>query len=251
MDKDITVKVKVWRQRGPKEKGEFKIYDIATINQGTSFLEMLDILNEQLVNKGEEPIVFDHDCREGICGMCSLFVNGHAHGPATGATTCQLYMRRFHDGETITIEPWRSAGFPVIRDLMVDRYAYDKIIQAGGFVSVNTGGIPDANCIPIPQDDAEMAMDAAACIGCGACAAACKNGSAMLFVSAKVSQLALLPQGKVEGARRAKAMVAKMDELGFGNCTNTRACEMECPKNVSVSNIARMNREFICAKLKD
>ena len=182
---------------------------------------MLDILNEQLVNEGKEPIVFDHDCREGICGMCSLYVNGHPHGPATGATTCQLYMRRFHDGETITIEPWRSAGFPVIRDLMVDRYAYDKIIQAGGFTSVNTGGVPDATV------------------------------SAMLFVSAKVSQLALLPQGKVEAARRAKAMVAKMDELGFGNCTNTRACEMECPKNISVSNIARLNREFICAKLQD
>ena len=172
-------------------------------------------------------------------------------GPATGATTCQLYMRRFHDGETITIEPWRSAGFPVIRDLMVDRSAYDKIMQAGGFVSVNTGGVPDANAIPIPKKDADLAMDAAACIGCGACAAACKNGSAMLFVSAKVSQLALLPQGRVEAARRAKAMVAKMDELGFGNCTNTRACEMECPKNISVSNIARLNREFLKAKLKD
>ncbi|SEF69737.1 MULTISPECIES: succinate dehydrogenase/fumarate reductase iron-sulfur subunit [Parabacteroides] len=251
MDKDINISVKVWRQRGPKEKGQFETYQLKNINQGTSFLEMLDILNEQLINEGKEPIVFDHDCREGICGMCSLYVNGHAHGPATGATTCQLYMRRFHDGETITIEPWRSAGFPIIRDLMVDRYAYDKIIQAGGFVSVNTGGVPDANSIAIPRDDAEMAMDAAACIGCGACAAACKNGSAMLFVSAKVSQLALLPQGKIEASRRAKAMVAKMDELGFGNCTNTRACEMECPKNISVSNIARMNREFIWAKLKD
>lgn len=251
MDKNINISVKVWRQKGPKEKGQFETYPLKDIHQGTSFLEMLDILNEQLVNSGKEPIVFDHDCREGICGMCSLYVNGHAHGPATGATTCQLYMRRFHDGETITIEPWRSAGFPIIRDLMVDRYAYDKIIQAGGFVSVNTGGVPDANAIAIPRADAEMAMDAAACIGCGACAAACKNGSAMLFVSAKVSQLALLPQGKIEAARRAKAMVAKMDELGFGNCTNTRACEMECPKNISVSNIARMNREFITAKLQD
>jgi len=251
MDKDINITLKVWRQKGPNVKGQFETYQLKNINQGTSFLEMLDILNEQLISEGKEPVVFDHDCREGICGMCSLYVNGHPHGPATGATTCQLYMRRFHDGETITIEPWRSAGFPVIRDLMVDRYAYDKIIQAGGFVSVNTGGVPDANAIPIPKPDAEMAMDAAACIGCGACAAACKNGSAMLFVSAKVSQLALLPQGKVEAARRAKAMVAKMDELGFGNCTNTRACEMECPKNISVSNIARLNREFICAKLQD
>ncbi len=250
MDKDIKVTLKVWRQRGPKEKGQFETYPME-IHQSVSFLEMLDILNERLVKEGKEPIVFDHDCREGICGMCSLYVNGHPHGPATGATTCQLYMRRFHDGETISIEPWRSAGFPVIRDLMVDRSAYDKIMQAGGFVSVNTGGVPDANAIPIPKKDADLAMDAAACIGCGACAAACKNGSAMLFVSAKVSQLALLPQGRVEAARRAKAMVAKMDELGFGNCTNTRACEMECPKNISVSNIARLNREFLKAKLKD
>lgn len=251
MDKDINVTLKVWRQRSPKEKGKFETYQMKNINQSVSFLEMLDILNEQLVNEGKDPIVFDHDCREGICGMCSLYVNGHPHGPATGATTCQLYMRRFHDGETITIEPWRSAGFPVIRDLMVDRSAYDKIMQAGGFVSVNTGGVPDANSIAISKKNADLAMDAAACIGCGACAAACKNGSAMLFVSAKVSQLALLPQGKVEAARRAKAMVAKMDELGFGNCTNTRACEMECPKNISVSNIARLNREFISAKLHD
>ena len=250
MDKDIKVTLKVWRQRGPKEKGQFETYPME-IHQSVSFLEMLDILNERLVKEGKEPIVFDHDCREGICGMCSLYVNGHPHGPATGATTCQLYMRRFHDGETITIEPWRSAGFPVIRDLMVDRSAYDKIMQAGGFVSVNTGGVPDANAIPIPKKDADLAMDAAACIGCGACAAACKNGSAMLFVSAKVSQLALLPQGRVEAARRAKAMVAKMDELGFGNCTNTRACEMECPKHVTISHIARLNREFLKAKFKD
>ena len=251
MDKDINVTLKIWRQKGPKEKGHFETYPMNNINQSVSFLEMLDILNERLVNEGKEPVVFDHDCREGICGMCSLYVNGHPHGPATGATTCQLYMRRFHDGETITIEPWRSAGFPVIRDLMVERTAYDKIMQAGGFVSVNTGGVPDANAIAIPKENADLAMDAASCIGCGACAAACKNGSAMLFVSAKVSQLALLPQGRVEAARRAKAMVAKMDELGFGNCTNTRACEMECPKNVSVSNIARLNREFLKAKLQD
>ena len=251
MEKLINITLKVWRQRGPQVKGAFETYSLDGISVDSSFLEMLDILNENLINQGKEPVVFDHDCREGICGMCSLYVNGHPHGPATGATTCQLYMRRFHDGETITIEPWRSAGFPVIRDLMVDRTAFDKIMQSGGFVSVNTGGIPDANAIPIPQYKAEEAMDAAACIGCGACVAACKNGSAMLFVSAKVSQLALLPQGQIEGARRAKAMVAKMDELGFGNCTNTRACEVECPKSISVSNIARLNREFLVAKLRD
>ena len=251
MDKDISVTLKVWRQRGPKEKGQFETYKIEKINQSVSFLEMLDILNEQLVNEGKEPIVFDHDCREGICGMCSLYVNGHPHGPATGATTCQLYMRRFHDGETITIEPWRCGAFPVIKDLIVDRGAYEKILQAGGYVSVNTGGVPDGNAIPIAKPAADEAMDAAACIGCGACAATCKNSSAMLFVAAKVSQLALLPQGKIEAARRAKAMVAKMDELGFGNCTNTGACESECPKSISIEHIARLNREFLKAKLKD
>ncbi|MBO7240759.1 MAG: succinate dehydrogenase/fumarate reductase iron-sulfur subunit [Bacteroidaceae bacterium] len=251
MDKNISFTLKVWRQRDPKAKGAFETYQMKDIPGDTSFLEMLDILNEQLVNENKEPVAFDHDCREGICGMCSLYVNGHPHGPATGATTCQLYMRRFKDGDTITVEPWRSAGFPVIRDLMVDRTAFDKIQQAGGYVSINTGGMPDANAIPIGKDVAEEAMDAAACIGCGACVAACKNGSAMLFVSAKVSQFALLPQGKVEAAKRVKAMVAKMDELGFGNCTNTRACEAECPKCVSISNIARLNREFIKAKLKD
>lgn len=251
MEKNISFTLKVWRQRGPKEKGAFVSYPMKDISGDTSFLEMLDILNEELINKGEEPIVFDHDCREGICGMCSLYVNGHPHGPANGATTCQLYMRRFNEGETITVEPWRSAGFPVIRDLMVDRNAFDKIMQAGGYVSINTGGIPDANAIPIAKPVADEAMDAAACIGCGACVAACKNGSAMLFVSAKVSQLSLLPQGKVESGRRAKAMLSKMDELGFGNCTNTKACEAECPKCVSISNIARLNRDFIIAKLKD
>ncbi|MBP5457707.1 MAG: succinate dehydrogenase/fumarate reductase iron-sulfur subunit [Paludibacteraceae bacterium] len=250
-ERSINITVKVWRQRGPQEKGYFDTFELNNISTDSSFLEMLDVLNEKLVGEGKEPVVFDHDCREGICGMCSLFVNGHPHGPDEDVTTCQLHMRKFKDGETITIEPWRSAAFPVIRDLMVDRSAFDKIMQAGGYVSVNTGGIPDANSTPIAKKDADEAMDAASCIGCGACVAACKNGSAMLFVSAKVSQLALLPQGRVEAARRAKAMVAKMDELGFGNCTNTGACEAECPKSVSISNIARLNREFLCAKLKD
>ena len=251
MDKTINITLKVWRQRGPQEKGAFQTYQLEGISVDSSFLEMLDILNEKLINEGQEPVVFDHDCREGICGMCSLYVNGHPHGPDEDVTTCQLHMRKFHDGETITIEPWRSAGFPVIRDLMVDRSAFDKIMQAGGYVSVNTGGVPDANSIPIPKPDADEAMESASCIGCGACVAACKNGSAMLFVSAKVSQFALLPQGRVEAARRAKAMLAKMDELGFGNCTDTGACEAECPKNVSITNIARLNRQFISAKLKD
>ena len=246
----ITVNLKVWRQAGPKEKGEFKTYTVET-DTDTSFLETLDILNEQLISNREEPIVFDHDCREGICGMCSLYINGHPHGPATGATTCQLYMRRFQDGETITVEPWRSAAFPVIKDLMVDRNAFDKIQQAGGYVSFNCGGAQDANSLPISKVNADLAMDAATCIGCGACVAACKNGSAVLFVSAKVSQFALLPQGQVERARRARAMVKKMDELGFGNCTNTGACAAECPKCISITNIARLNREFIKAKLKD
>lgn len=251
MEKNINLTLKVWRQTGPKEKGKFETYKLDAVPTDASFLEMMDILNEKLINDRHEPIAFDHDCREGICGMCSLYINGHPHGPDGEITTCQLHMRNFNDGDTITIEPWRSAAFPIIKDLMVDRSAFDKIIQAGGFVDVNTGGVPDANSIPISKEKADMAMDAASCIGCGACVATCKNGSAMLFVSAKVSQLALLPQGKVESAKRAKSMVAKMDELGFGNCTNTGACEVECPKNVSISNIARLNREFLKAKCKD
>lgn len=251
MEKTINFTLKVWRQKDAHSAGRFESYKMEGITGDTSFLEMLDILNEKLVKEHKEPVVFDHDCREGICGMCSLYINGHPHGPEGGCTTCQLFMRKFEDGSTITVEPWRSAGFPVIKDLMVDRSAYDKIMQAGGYVSVNTSAAQDANAILIPKKDADAAMDAATCIGCGACVAACKNGSAMLFVSAKVSQLALLPQGRVEAARRAKAMVAKMQELGFGNCTNTGACAAECPKSISLSNIARLNREFIKAKLKD
>lgn len=251
---DITLNkiyVKVWRQNGPKAKGAFETYTVENISQGSSFLEMLDILNDNLILEGKDPIAFDHDCREGICGMCSLYVNGRAHGPDRDITTCQLHMRRFNEGETITIEPWRAGAFPVIKDLIVDRNAFEKIQQAGGYVSVNTGGIPDGNAIPIGQDDAEEAMDAAACIGCGACVATCKNSSAMLFVAAKVSQFAKLPQGKVEAKRRAKAMVAQMDELGFGGCTNTGACQMECPKGISISHIARLNREYLKAKLAE
>ena len=251
MEKKIDLTLKVWRQRDRKAKGQFETYNVKGISTDSSFLEMLDVLNEQLINEGKEPVVFDHDCREGICGMCSLYINGHPHGPDSAITTCQLHMRKFKNGDTITIEPWRSAGFPVIRDLMVDRTAYDQIIAAGGYTSINVGGAQDANAVLIPKTDADEAMDSASCIGCGACVAACKNGSAMLFVSAKVSQLALLPQGRIEAARRARAMVAKMDELGFGNCTNTGACAAQCPKSISLSNIARLNREFIKAKLQD
>ena len=251
MDKSINLTLKIWRQNGPKEKGRFETFKVENISIDSSFLEMMDILNEQLINENKEPIAFDHDCREGICGMCSLYINGRPHGPDDDVTTCQLHMRKFKDGETVTIEPWRAASFPIIKDLIVDRTAFDSIIAAGGYVSVNTGGVPDANAIAIPRHDAEDAMDAAACIGCGACVAACKNSSAMLFVSAKVSQLALLPQGKIEAKRRAKAMVTKMDELGFGGCTNTGACEVECPKNVSIANISRLNREYLCAKITD
>jgi len=245
----MDLKLKIWRQPSAHADGKFVDYQVHEISKDASFLEMLDILNEELVNKGEDPVAFDHDCREGICGMCSLFINGRPHGPDTAITTCQLHMRRFKDGETVTIEPWRAKPFPVIKDLMVDRSAFDEIIQAGGFVSIATGGVPDANAIPLRKQNADLAMDAAACIGCGACVAACKNASAMLFVSAKVSQFALLPQGKVEAKERVQMMVARMDELGFGNCTNTYACEAECPKEISVTNIARMNREFLVAKL--
>lgn len=247
----MNLKLKIWRQKNAKDKGRFEVYPVKDISPDTSFLEMLDILNNDLIHEGKDPVAFDHDCREGICGMCSLYVNGRAHGPDDDITTCQLHMRKFKDGETITIEPWRSAGFPVIKDLVVNRGAFDSILQAGGYVSVNTGGVPDANAIPIPKKDADESMDAAACIGCGACVATCKNGSAMLFVSARVSSLARLPQGKVEAARRAKAMVKRMDDLGFGNCTNTTACEQECPKGISIAHIARLNREFLAAKFKD
>jgi succinate dehydrogenase / fumarate reductase iron-sulfur subunit len=245
----MNLTLKIWRQENARAKGRFETYKVENISPDCSFLEMLDILNEQLVDKLSHPVCFDNDCREGICGMCGLYINGRPHGPDDGVTTCQLHMRRFKDGDTIVIEPWRARPFPIIRDLVVDRTAFDKIIQEGGYVSVTTGGVPDGNAIPIPKKNADEAMDAAACIGCGACVAACKNASAMLFVSAKVSQLALLPQGKPEAARRVQAMVAKMDELGFGNCTNTYACEAECPKQIKRSNIARMNREFLCAKV--
>ena len=242
--------LKIWRQKNAKAKGHFETYHIAGIEEDASFLEMLDILNEQLIREGRDPVSFDHDCREGICGACSLYIDGRAHGPDDHVTTCQLFMRHFKDGATITVEPWRSSGFPVIKDLVVDRSAFDKILQAGGFISVRTGSAQDANNILIPHDKAEKSMDAAACVGCGACVATCKNGSAMLFVGARVSSLALLPQGRPEAEKRARAMVAKMDELGFGNCTNTRACEMECPKGISVEHIARLNHEFLKAKFK-
>lgn len=245
----MNLTLKIWRQAGPDDKGKFETYPINDISSDSSFLEMLDVLNEQLIEKGEDPVAFDHDCREGICGMCSLYINGRAHGPDSAITTCQLHMRKFKDGETVTIEPWRAKPFPVIKDLIVDRSAFDEIIQSGGFISLSTGGVPDANSIPISKKKADLAMDAAACIGCGACVASCKNASAMLFVSAKVSQFALLPQGRIEAKERVKNMVAKMDELGFGNCTNTYACEAECPKEIKISNIARMNREFLGAKL--
>jgi succinate dehydrogenase / fumarate reductase, iron-sulfur subunit len=244
----MKVKLKIWRQKNRESKGEFKTYDHSHVSPDMSFLEMLDVLNTDLIKKGEEPVHFDHDCREGICGMCSLYINGRPHGPLQ-TTTCQLHMRSFKDGETITIEPWRAKSFPIIKDLVVDRTSFERIQQAGGYVSVNTGGVPDANEIPISKKIADEAMDAAACIGCGACVAACKNASAMLFVSAKVSQFALLPQGKPERKERVEKMVAQMDAEGFGSCTNTKACEAECPKGISVTNIARMNREYIKASM--
>ena len=246
---NMNLTLKVWRQKNAQTAGKFVTYKADNISPDMSFLEMLDVVNESLVHKGEDPIYFDHDCREGICGMCSLYINGHPHGPKRAITTCQLHMRSFHDGETITIEPWRAAPFPVIKDLAVDRSAFDRIQQAGGYVSVNTGGVPDANEIAIPKVIADEAFNSATCIGCGACVAACKNASAMLFVSAKVSQLGMLPQGQPERFRRVQSMVAQMDEEGFGNCTNTRACEAECPKEITLTNIGRMNNDFFSAKL--
>ena len=245
----MNLTLKIWRQKDAKSKGKFVTYPLDGISPNCSFLEMLDILNESLIQKNEEPVMFDHDCREGICGMCSLYINGRPHGPDDAVTACQLHMRKFKDRDTITVEPWRAKPFPVIKDLMVDRTAFDKIIQEGGYISVLTGGAMEANHILIPKPAAELSMDAAACIGCGACVAACKNASAMLFVSAKISQFALLPQGRPEAKERVVKMVKMMDELGFGNCTNTYACEAECPKSISRNNIARMNLEFACAKV--
>ena len=247
----MNLTLKIWRQKDANDKGKMVDYKVTNISEHMSFLEMMDVLNEQLVNTGEEPVAFDHDCREGICGMCSLYINGEAHGPDRDITTCQLHMRMFNNNDIITIEPWRASAFPVIKDLIVDRMAFERIQQAGGFISVNTSGnTQDANAIPISKHDADLAMDAATCIGCGACVATCKNSSAMLFVGAKVSQFALLPQGQVEATDRVKNMVAQMDLEGFGNCTNTGACEVECPKGISLENIARMNREYLSASCK-
>ena len=246
----MNLTLKIWRQKDANSEGQMVDYQISDVSDHMSFLEMMDVLNEQIINKGEQPVAFDHDCREGICGMCSMYINGEAHGPDRGVTTCQLHMRMFNDGDTITIEPWKAAAFPVVKDLVVDRSAFDRIQHAGGYISVNTSGnTQDANSIPIPKQDADTAMDAATCIGCGACVATCKNSSAMLFVGAKVSQYALLPQGQVEAADRVKNMVAQMDLEGFGNCTNTGACEVECPKGISLDNIARMNRELMKASV--
>ncbi len=244
----MNLTLNVWRQKGPADKGGFKTYEMTDINHHMSFLEMMDVLNERLEREGEEPVHFDHDCREGICGSCAMHINGRPHGPSKGTATCQLHMRLFKDGDVITVEPWRAKAFPVVKDLVVDRSAFDRIIQAGGYISVNTGGVPDANEIPVPKKISDEAFNAATCISCGACVAACKNASAMLFVSAKVSQLALLPQGKVERKNRVERMVAQMDAEGFGNCTNTQACSVECPKEISQDFIAMMNREYITAK---
>lgn len=249
MSGNMKLTLKVWRQKNQNASGSFETYEAKKISPDMSFLEMMDVVNEDIIKAGKDPIAFDHDCREGICGTCSMYINGRAHGPNKGVTTCQLHMRSFRDGDTITIEPWRASAFPVLKDLVVDRSAFERIQQAGGFVSVNTGSVQDANAIPVPKADADEAFNSAACIGCGACVAACKNSSAMLFVSAKVSQFALLPQGRVEAKERVLNMVAQMDQEGFGNCTNTEACEAECPKEIKVTNIARMNREFLRAKL--
>ncbi len=249
MEKHLNLKLKVWRQNNASDKGRFEEYPVNNISTDMSFLEMFDVLNEKLIVEGKDPVAFDHDCREGICGMCSMFINGRPHGPKQGVTTCQLHMRSFNDGETITVEPWRAAPFPVIKDLVVNRSSFDRIMSAGGFISVNTGNAQDANAIPVPKDDADEAFASAACIGCGACVAACKNASAMLFVAAKVSQFALLPQGQPERNQRVQDMVATMDSEGFGACTNTGACSAECPKGISLTTIARMNRDFLVSEL--
>ncbi|MES2616525.1 MAG: succinate dehydrogenase/fumarate reductase iron-sulfur subunit [Bacteroidota bacterium] len=248
-NENMKINLKVWRQKNTNTKGEFKTYNVDHVSPDMSFLEMFDVLNEDLITKGDEPIAFDHDCREGICGMCSMHINGQPHGPLQGVTTCQLHMRSFNDGDTIVVEPWRAKAFPVIKDLSTNRSAFDRIMAAGGYVSVNTGNAQDANSLPISKEDADEAFMSAACIGCGACVAACKNASAMLFVSAKVNQLSLLPQGQPEARKRVLAMVNQMDAEGFGSCTNTGACSAECPKGISLGNIAKMNREFYSASL--
>lgn len=249
MSGNMNITLKVWRQKNKDDRGRFETYPVQGVSPDMSFLEMFDVLNERLINEGKEPVAFDHDCREGICGMCSMFINGRPHGPLQGVTTCQLHMRSFKNNDTIVVEPWRAKAFPVLKDLAVDRGAFDRVMSAGGFISINTGNAQDANATPIGKDDADLAFAAATCIGCGACVAACKNASAMLFVSAKVSQFALLPQGQPERQQRVLNMVAQMDAEGFGSCTNTGACEAECPKGISLSNIARMNRDFIGAQL--
>lgn len=249
--KKINLKLKIWKQNGPNDKGHFIDHDAKDISTDMSFLEMMDVVNEEMVRAGKEPVQFDHDCREGICGACSMVINGNAHGPDTATTTCQLHMRRFHDGQTVVVEPFRAKAFPVLKDLVVDRSAFDRIIQAGGFISVNTGNAVDANATPVSKEKADMAFASAACIGCGACVAACKNASASLFVSAKMTHLGLLPQGQAERDQRARKMVAQMDQEGFGACTNTGACSAACPKEISLENIAQMNVDFLRASLKD